>query len=483
MTTLLRQSIPAEQSHLKATVSSRSLRKGATTEMATHSDVTLPQILMRGGWSSGTNMDPYRICTTAGTLPGAKALAGWKDAKADVFPPMLSALGEQNRADFERYMHALYSTNNLPWFQEGASLWPLLQTCTASLIMYLSDFARDFKLSHPLVQKMHTAAEKTFGGAGGVAKLMEWSRTLKVHFTTLNNNVSASDGSAQESYNAMVKENRELKGLILQMGTRLSDVESLCHHIIDKLPAKRCSCNERLEETHHKPRSPKRHCARNNTIEIDDNNTDEEDMENDSEVDELELEVVGTKKPSPTNTKAAPKQASKQPTAFDELLRKGSSAVVLSKSKINKNDRLLVDVIIKLYHSKQFRQGKQWMNTTNPNHLWDFKEDARYKRSMEFVEKQATPAEIESLNGKGLDEKRLRTIAENLEARCAKTLNELQNNKSTDKSSRQKLTYLSISSRVVDIFGEGGQKTNVRGSQSSSKKRGKTGGKKGAKRG
>ncbi len=175
--------------------------------MSIHKDVTFTEVLTRGGWSSGTNMDTYRVCTTAATLPGAKALSGWADARGQVHTPQLAALGEHARDDVEKFMLQLFSRNHIPLFQKGGALWPLLQTCTATMIMYYRDVVGDLNLSHPLVQKINAAAEATFGGALGRTTLNIWSKTLKENFNQQNLVGTASHQGMQDMLQTLLVEN------------------------------------------------------------------------------------------------------------------------------------------------------------------------------------------------------------------------------------------------------------------------------------
>jgi integrase len=72
----LREFVP---STMKLSVSSRSTRKAATTQLSIHRQMTAPAIIARTGHSSGTSTDTYTVLTIAASLPGMKCLAGWPD--------------------------------------------------------------------------------------------------------------------------------------------------------------------------------------------------------------------------------------------------------------------------------------------------------------------------------------------------------------------------------------------------------------------
>jgi hypothetical protein len=118
-------------------VCSKSLRKGATTEMAIHPYLDHKFLLLRSGHSSQYNDRHYTASVTAGSLPGFKALAGWPLTHSKVASPSLGCLPQSKEALIEK----LYIIS-IPEFKINGRLYPLIKVCTASLIMSFKDFNR-----------------------------------------------------------------------------------------------------------------------------------------------------------------------------------------------------------------------------------------------------------------------------------------------------------------------------------------------------
>jgi hypothetical protein len=94
MTNLIRVAIPNETR--KKAFTSRSWRKGTSTELAAHPDVSAGERYCCGSWTAthhSSNGDGYIELTPVLNAPGGKALAGWDDCHSQLHPPNLDCLG------------------------------------------------------------------------------------------------------------------------------------------------------------------------------------------------------------------------------------------------------------------------------------------------------------------------------------------------------------------------------------------------------
>jgi hypothetical protein len=416
ITNLLREFIPKQQTTLISYVTSRSLRRGATTLMQVHKDVTFSDSLARGGWSSGTNMDVYRVVNTAATLVGAKALSGWANARAPVFPPLLSVLGEHNRIHLERFMAELFPRSNIHLFGKGSALWPLLQTCTATMIMYHRDFVRDHKLSHPLVEKMNEAAENVFGGPVGHTYLNDWSRMLKDTFLLQNQLTAAGDDNTMEALNRVLAAMGQMQNGFVQLGTRFSDMEQSVNLYGQELH----TCKQEMQ-------SLKR---------------------------QLLQQDGDAANPQPKRacrtTPAVAVQAPPPPAPAPQL-RSVSEALKYKTSTTTPNQKasLISSLVIELYKNGQFHRGYSWQKASL---AWvDKKEKTKLERAMTFAEKQASDLEKNSLCTRGLTEVNLAEIASSIEQKCLVELNRMEGKNKPDPTSRQRPTFLAIAQRLLKL--------------------------------
>ena len=442
MTKLLQKFVPKEQASLKSRISSRSLRRGATTVLNVHKDVTFSEALARGGWSSGTNMDVYFVVNTAATLAGAKALSGWASARAQVYPPQLSVLGEHNRARLDSFMDHLFPRNNIPAFQKGSNLWPLLETCTATMIMYQRDFLKDYSSHNPLAELMNEAVEKTFGSPAGLTYLNKWSMMLKESFRIQNQPRTASDENVLDVLNRNLACMGELQTTVGQLNTKIGDLEhtvavgneetralkkEICslHEEIRSLKREQC---EGLAAPGSSGRSAKRACS----TTLADVSQDEP---NEVEV----IQVHPVRSSGQQRMQIAPAKRS----VFDALKPK------TSKTNTDQKSNCMSSLIVELYKLRQFHKGCSWAQT-NLSRI-PGTEKGKFRRAMEWAEQHASPIEKNQLCENGLDEAKLGKIAASIQHKCLVQLNVKEKRTNSKPTSRQRPTYLAIGGRLGSL--------------------------------
>jgi len=174
---------------VKDRMSSRSIRRGATTFLYMHDGVNEAQLNARGGWASDTNSKSYKETTPALTIPAQNALAHWNDTKTPKYPPRLECLGCHVLQKLEEFMEKLYIVD-VPSFQADGPLRPFLRACTASMIMYHFDVAKDDGHQNLIVEKVLKAATaaKICDGSrtDPVDVLRHWAGKIKYDFDARN---------------------------------------------------------------------------------------------------------------------------------------------------------------------------------------------------------------------------------------------------------------------------------------------------------
>lgn len=140
-------------------VTSKSIRRGAVTSMMLHEKLDSKFVTIRSGHVAYDNSRFYYHGTSAGSLPGFKALVGWPLPHARVYCPRLTALSIDSTI-MHTFMDNLYLTD-LALFSRKGKLYRLLEICTASLLRFFADVNRDLDHDNILTNKMIDALSKT----------------------------------------------------------------------------------------------------------------------------------------------------------------------------------------------------------------------------------------------------------------------------------------------------------------------------------
>lgn len=252
MTATIRKNLPdAIPKELVNCFSSRSLRKGASTILAAHPNVFPDERIARGGWtnSSNKNADTYVDSTFVLSMPGGMALAGFRHCHREVFPPRTAWLGLEAGV-IEALIEEMYLID-VPEFLGGGKLRPLLDVCTASLIMYHSDFIRVFGAAHPLPAKMIQSAVRAKirdpscpDGTSASQILLSWSEQLRSRYDELNMERPIPSDTLEEQLNGQTLEINRLKTRIshLEMGNQTT------HNKIDALATSQQASSQEQQE-------------------------------------------------------------------------------------------------------------------------------------------------------------------------------------------------------------------------------------------
>ncbi len=436
------QLIPDAGNHLLKLITSRSLRKAATTEMRVNPDLSFPEVLNRGGWASGTTVDHYSCSPTAATLPGGKALSGWLNVRAQVTPPQLSWLGSHHGAAFRVFIEAVFGTPSLAIFRQGETLYPLLEVCAATLVMYHNDFVKDFTVRHPLAQRMLRAARMAFGEQDGALKLRNFSTTLIGKFKLVNTIANTDNPNRAHNQNTALLE--QLVKLLVEHGTRVDNLEQTSQNQSEETNMEIRSLKRTIEQVATQTvaaRTPSKKIAQ---CSIDDNSDTSDDDDDDI--------IVEAVKPAPARHSAAAQQASSKqlevPKNAFQLMANGINSRARSTNKKEaQEETFLSTILVAHYKGKHIRRDCQWKNIR-----FDCapKNKSKYERSMQLMQSLATTDEKRKLTcfEPVLTDDELHSIAKAIEARCVKHINEAEGKTGT---SKQRPTYLAFGNRLLAL--------------------------------
>jgi hypothetical protein len=178
VTARLKLLVPESLKHL---VSSKCLRIGSSTAMAADPLVTYDQSIIRGGWSTGTSRDYYVWVVLFALLAPMMSLAGHPDPKAMPYPPRLNAIPFQQHDTIQTFIRFLYIIN-VPYFLPGGKLRPMMEECTAVLIMHFPYTIRKYGRDDKLTTKMIEAGISAGLGATAnevIIRLREWAKLIQ----------------------------------------------------------------------------------------------------------------------------------------------------------------------------------------------------------------------------------------------------------------------------------------------------------------
>ena len=178
VTARLKALVPLSLKHL---ISSKGLCIGSSTEMAADPLVDFDQSIVHGRWSTGTSQDCCVWIILCALLAPMMSLAGHPDPKAMPCPPHLNAIPFDQHATVQAFIHVLCIIDVL-CFLPGDKLHPMLEECTAVLIMHFPAQIRKHSREDKLMTKMIESGLSTGLGTTPndvVIKLREWGGLVK----------------------------------------------------------------------------------------------------------------------------------------------------------------------------------------------------------------------------------------------------------------------------------------------------------------
>ncbi len=216
MTNLIRGNVPNNR---KKAFTSRSMRKGASTELAAHRDISTDERYCRGGWATthhNPNGNTYIELTPILNAPGGKALAGYDDCHGHLYPPHIECLGSSVPEDVvPRLLNSLY-VNDVPELQLGGKLRPLVSASLASLIRHYKSIIHEMGYDNPIVKKIHEMFKKAniedhsipsnVTGPRHLAILRSWSERVSADFDERNKKRVEHDAPVEQQVHALATE-------------------------------------------------------------------------------------------------------------------------------------------------------------------------------------------------------------------------------------------------------------------------------------
>ena len=105
--------------------------------------MSIPDAVARIGHSLGNTGDSYRDCNNPlHGIRAARARSGYYNLNGKDFPPRIDALGLVNLKCINRFIDHLFVIS-VKDFKRGEDLYPVLKTCTASLILFHPDITKE----------------------------------------------------------------------------------------------------------------------------------------------------------------------------------------------------------------------------------------------------------------------------------------------------------------------------------------------------
>jgi hypothetical protein len=142
-----------------------------------------------------------------------------------VYPPRLECLGLSQMENIEKMTSHLYMIT-VPQFKKDGSLGQMLNTCTATLLMYHPKMIQEYTAANILVIKVNESAKL----AGVQDHLLEWSKCIRDDFTMRHSTIQqASDATIVQACNQQT----EMLHSVLRIVNDLKlQVEALEHTVL-----------------------------------------------------------------------------------------------------------------------------------------------------------------------------------------------------------------------------------------------------------
>ena len=246
ITTLMRKNLPEGcPKEIKDSYSSKSLRQGSITELATHPQTNTLDVCNLSGHATGTHaLDTYadELFIVRG-LRGAKALAHFCDIDADIKVPRLECLGTHTASSVDLLLEKCFVCT-VSAFLAGGSLHKVLRTGLASLIMYHQQVTKEFTPANAVATKMRDAAREAgisdfrFPGVAPECVLDEWSKIIETDFHERNPEISPAKPdmvSMAAAINQLTEKVVELTGAVKSSNQQKVMDQQRISHLEDEL--------------------------------------------------------------------------------------------------------------------------------------------------------------------------------------------------------------------------------------------------------
>lgn len=428
LTTIIRDNLPAETpAQLKKSFKAKSMRRASITELALHPQIGLFESTGRSGHSTGTTQDSYidKMCIAV-SLPGGRALSGWKNVRDGALPPRIACLSNDEIAKVQKFIEKLIVIS-IDDFGPNGILRPVLETAVASLIMYHPKVSQDQGTHNQLVTKMLTAAREACISAQVLAG---WATTIAVDFKAQNPELSnAADLVSciqviNQQSNLITAMNVQLNNMAKEQQTMLGIVQNQAHELIQlkdgytSLAADVSVIKKKMKIFHTPPATPNRWATLTN--ETQDDNSEEGDQQ--------------------------------RPNA--EIHYNYQAETVSSRqSSASGNEKVLhvKDIIAHLWNTKKFQRlpvgsDLKFQDIDIPLFALE-KEKSKYESTMELLDLVTTSQQREKLRKKDLGQEDLLRTAEAIESAAFQKMLELEGK--TDAPKQMKASYTGLGRRIA----------------------------------
>lgn len=439
ITAAIRSSI--EDKTIAKKYSGRSLRKGSSTELRMHRDISEAETIARSGHATGSNIDKYidRFNPTL-NLPGAMALAGYSECHRIPSPPRFSAIGDYVMEDVQRLIDELFVIS-VPAMKRGGDLRPFLVSTAASMVMYHCDIKKDFGLHHPIVTKLEDAASKakiTDGASPSPSTtgvLEFWSKKILSDFIAKNDECDLSFGCPDKTMQLLSKVSTLTSTVsnLVSMTQNISSQNVVLQTTLTSFLDVASSLNHHLRDVTTTRRTPTPRKSKNMALY---QGIDGDESSFLSELDKELSDDMPTRDPEyvPDETTAAGVQIFDNSQSCDvPNARTINEALQFTAhdADVNKADlkgitiRSLVEQFYsaQLFHHSNSKTGMK--NFTLPILQGDSKNRTKILSVVELVEFCTSDAQYQSLKKGDLTREEVKKIADEIELRVLSKINEL----------------------------------------------------------
>ena len=203
------------------------MRKGSSTELAVHSDLTTEERYCRGGWTGSNhlpNAEGYVEATPSLNAPGGLALAGYEHCHEHAYPPHLGSVGPSVSEDMMgRFLDAFFP-NDIPQLDVGGKLRPLIQGAAAAMLRHYKALVSELGFENVFVKKIHELARElkieddsiqgSRNGPQYLALLNSWSETISNEFHKRNLERAPKDAPLEQQMYAIRKEVNQVQNTL-----------------------------------------------------------------------------------------------------------------------------------------------------------------------------------------------------------------------------------------------------------------------------
>ena len=182
----------------------KSIRQACITDCLLNKNLTFVDVCGRSGHATGTTLESYEDKNNISTgLRAAKALAHHDNVDAHVSVPKIDRLPSHETGKLFTHLFAISDCLKSKFDKESGSLYPILETCMASLIMWHNTLIKELGHENAVVTKLNAAAreakiaDQRFGNVAPELILLKWSDIVMEGFKTSNKSIDqvGADGS------------------------------------------------------------------------------------------------------------------------------------------------------------------------------------------------------------------------------------------------------------------------------------------------